>query len=289
MNFEGASGSMETVNFIEKFIIYIEDHLREEIDFNSALYKLGVEPKSFITIFTSLVGMTPYEYQQKRRMTEIAYELYEGHRRLVDIAKYYGYRDADEFKALYKERMGISPYETEKYIRSLDLLERITFEVVPVDKPEYPSRTVHMESFRIVGFTRYFSLNDYTRDKKIEMLKNLERNGLIEELLGYNSGRIKGIIMHERIVRDEMELMIGVASTDASPFDETYTESGDFTVFEATGKASVLMEDIYQYIFRRWRFKVKRDLNCNFSIEVIKSPFDIDYSESKIQVWQALE
>ena len=124
---------METVNFIEKFIIYIEDRLREEIDFSSALNELGVEPKSFITIFTSLVGMTPYEYQQKRRMTEIAYELYEGHRRLLDIAKYYGYRDADEFKELYKARMGISPYETEKYIRSLDLLERITFEVVPVD------------------------------------------------------------------------------------------------------------------------------------------------------------
>lgn len=289
MNFEGASGSMETVNFIEKFIIYIEDHLREDIDYNDALYKLGVEPKSFITIFTSLVGMTPYEYQQKRRMTEIAYELYEGHRRLVDIAKYYGYRDADEFKALYREHMGISPYETEKYIRTLDLLERITFEIVPVDRPEFPSRTIYAESFRIVGFTQYFSINDYSREKKLDMLKHLERNGLIDELLAFNSGRVKGIILHERIVRDEMELMIGVASTDAAPFNETYTESGDFTIFEGTGKAGTVIEEIYQYIFRRWRFKVNRELNCNFSIEVIKSPFDIDYPESRLQVWQALE
>lgn len=280
---------METVNFIEKFIIYIEDHLREEINFSEALDKLGVEPKSFMTIFTSLVGMTPYEYQQKRMMTEIAYELYEGHRRLVDIAKYYGFRDADEFKQRYRECMGISPYETEKYIRTLDLLERITFEVVPVDKPEYPSRTVYVDSFRIVGFTHYFSLNDYSRDHKIDMLRNLERNGLIDELLGFNSGRIKGIILHERIVRDELELMVGVASSDPSPFNETYTESGDFTIFEGTGKASMLMEDIYQYVFRRWRFKSNRDLNCDFSIEVLKSPFDIDYADSKLQVWQALE
>ena len=121
------------------------------------------------------------------------------------------------------------------------------------------------------------------------MLKSLERNGLIDELLGFNSGRVKGIILHERIVKDEMELMIGVSSSDAAPFDETYTESGDFTVFEGTGKAGTLMEDIYRYIFRRWRFKVKRDLNCNFSIEVIKSPYDINYSDSKIQVWQAFE
>ncbi|CAM4145795.1 helix-turn-helix domain-containing protein [Lacicoccus alkaliphilus] len=280
---------METVNFIEKFIIYIEDHLREEIDFSEALYKLGVEPKSFITIFTSLVGMTPYEYQQKRRMTEIAYELYEGHRRLIDIAKYYGFKDADEFKHRYRESMGISPYETDKYIGTLDLLERITFEVVPVDKPEYPSRTVYVESFRIVGFTQYFSLNDYSRTNKLNMLKNLEKNGLIDELLGFNSGRIKGVILHERIVRDELELMVGVASSDASPFNETFTESGDFTIFEGTGRASMLMEDIYRYIFRRWRFKSTRELNCDFSIEVLKSPFDIDYDDSKLQVWQALE
>jgi AraC-like DNA-binding protein len=280
---------METVNFIEKFIIYIEDHLREEINFSEALYKLGVEPKSFMTIFTSLVGMTPYEYQQKRRMTEIAYELYEGHRRLIDIAKYYGFKDADEFKQRYRESMGISPYETEKYIRSLNLFERITFEVVPVDKPEYPSRTVYVDSFRIVGFTQYFSLNDYSRDKKMDMLKYLERNGLIDELLEFNSGRIKGIILHERIVRDELELMVGVASSNPSPFHETYTESSDFTIFEGTGKAGRLMEDIYRYIFRRWRFKSSRDLNCDFSIEVLKSPFDIDCADSKLQVWQALE
>ncbi|WP_052256355.1 AraC family transcriptional regulator [Salinicoccus sp. YB14-2] len=280
---------METVNFIEKFIIYIEDHLREQIDYSEALYDLGVEPKSFITIFTSLVGMTPYEYQQKRRMTEIAFELYEGHRRLIDIAKYYGYRNVDEFKDLYRRTMGISPYDTERQIRQLDLLERITFEIVPVDSPKYPTRTVYMDSFRIVGITQYFSINDYSREKKIAELKKLEKDGVLDELLNYNTGQVKGIILHERVIRDEMELMIGVSSLDATPFNETYTESSDFTIFEGMGRADELIEDIYQYIFRRWRFKMNRDLNCNFSIEVIKSPFNVDYSESKIQVWQSLE
>lgn len=58
---------METVNFVEKFIIYIEDHLRERIDYDRVLEGMGVELKSFITIFTSLAGMTPYEYQTRRQ------------------------------------------------------------------------------------------------------------------------------------------------------------------------------------------------------------------------------
>ena len=64
---------METIRFVERFIVYIEDHLREKIDFGEVLENMGVEPKSFMTIFKSLVGMTPAQYQEKRCMTEIAY------------------------------------------------------------------------------------------------------------------------------------------------------------------------------------------------------------------------
>src|SRR5699024_2659164 len=110
------------------------------------------------------------------------------------------------------------------------------------------------------------------------MLKRLEKDGVIDELLNYNTGQVKGIIMHERVVKDEMDLMIVVSSIDATPFNEADAESSDFTIFEGTGKAGVLIEDICQYIFRRWRFRINRNLNCNFSIEVLKSPFDVDYS-----------
>ncbi len=279
---------METVNFVEKFIVYIEDHLREKIDYDKVLNDLGVEQKSFMTIFTSLVGMTPYEYQQKRKMTEMAYELYTGHRRIIDIAKYYGYPTIETFKASYFNAFGISPYETEKHFKSLDLLERISFEVVPVDKPRYPARRQYLESTRIIGVSNRFSISEYNAESKYGLLDDLNRNGIIDELLKYNNGRIKGIILHERYVGHEMEILIGVASTLTSPFEETYTESSDFVIFESHGPAPVTVENIYSYIFRRWRFKVDSELNCNFSMEVLKSTFDVGSPDTKIQVWQAL-
>ncbi|MCG1009058.1 helix-turn-helix transcriptional regulator [Salinicoccus sp. ID82-1] len=279
---------METVNFIEKFIIYIEDHIRDNIDYDGVLDDMGVEPKSFITIFTSLVGMTPYEYQVKRRMTEIAYELKAGHRRLIDIAKYYGYYDVDAFKRAYQKAFGISPYETERQMDALDLTERISFEVVPVDRPKYPSRYARIESFRITGAVRTFSLQDYDSRMKYEFLAYLERNNILDELLRYNNGSTKGIIMHERYIDGDMELTIGVASSLESPFQETYTESSEFVIFESQGIPSVTAQEIYQYIFRRWHLKESRDLNCNFSIEVLKSQRDFTSDESRVQVWQAL-
>ena len=280
--------TMETVNFVEKFIVYIEDHLRERIDYDQVLNAMGVEQKSFMTIFTSLVGMTPYEYQQKRKMTEHAYELYTGHRRIIDIAKYYGYSGIEPFKDAYFMTFGISPYETEKHLRSLPLLERISFEVVPVDKPRYPERRQYLESTRIVGVAERFPIAEYSAEAKYHLLDELNRNGIIDELIRYNNGSIKGIVMHERYVSHGMEILIGVTSTLASPFEETYTESGDFVIFESTGPAPETVDDIYSYIFRRWRFKEESELNCNFSMEVLKSTFDIASPDTKVQVWQAL-
>lgn len=280
---------METVNFVEKFIVYIEDHLREPIDYDQVLMELGVDSKSFMTIFTSLVGLTPFEYQEKRRMTEIAYELYEGHRRLIDVAKYYGYKDTEVFKEKYREYMGISPYDTEKYIKTLDLLEKISFEIVPVDRSKYPSRSIYMNSFRLVGVTKKISIMSYSTEEKYKFIDYVETSGITEELLKYNNGPVKGIIIHERYVQGEMELMVGVASKLSAPFEETYTESGEFTIFEGSGKAFETIDDIYKYIFRRWRFKSNPELNCNFSIEVIKNAYDFRHGDTKVQVWQAIE
>lgn len=279
---------METVNFVEKFIIYIEDHLRERIDYDNVLDGMGVEPKSFITIFTSLVGMTPYEYQTRRKMTEIAHELQAGHLRLIDIVKFYGYRDIDSFKIAYLKAFGISPYETDKHFDALDLQERISFEVVPVDRPKYPARNAYMDGFRIIGFVRNFSLENYRSRMKYDFLAYLEENDVLNELLRYNDGSIKGIILHERYVDGGMELTVGVSSTLASPFEETYTESSEFVIFESTGAPAEAAADIYRYIFRRWRFKEEKDLNCNFSIEILKSRNDFVSGHSKVQVWQAL-
>lgn len=279
---------METINFIEKFIIYIEDHIRESIDYDKVLRNMGVEPKSFITIFTSLVGMTPYEYQAKRKMTEIAYELKAGHRRLIDIGKYYGYYDVDAFKQAYQESFGISPYETERHIGKLDLTERVSFEVVPVDRPKYPSRYSHVESLRIIGAVRTFSLQNYDSRMKYEFLAYLDENNILDEMLRYNNGSIKGIIMHERFIDGEMELTIGVSSSLESPFEETYTETSEFIIFESQGAPSTTTQEIYQYIFRRWHLKEPRDLNCNFSIEVLKSQGDFTSDYTRVQVWQAL-
>ena len=280
---------METIRFVERFIVYIEDHLREDIDFGEVLEDMGVEQKSFMTIFTSLVGMTPSQYQEKRRMTEIAYEIYQGHRRLVDIIKYYGYRDADSFKKLYMRTFGISVHETERNIKKIDLMDYISFEVVPTKKPKYPSYRSFVESFRLIGIAQYFDINSYHSDYKYKFLKILERDGLIDEILRYNDGFVKGIFVQERFVDGEIEIFVGTASYQHTPFDETFTETMNYEVFETSGEPSVAIDKVYEYIFRRWHFREDVNMTCDFSLELIKHTYSFEDPTTKIQVWQALD
>lgn len=279
---------METVKFIEKFIVFIEDNLREEIDFDQELKAMGVEHKSFNTIFTSLVGTSPLEYQTKRRLSEIAYELYEGHRRMVDIIKYYGYRDVDHFKKIFQMEFGISAYDVEKHYRSLDVTHSISFEIVPTDKPNLQSTTRYVPSFRMIGVFERFHLEDYTAEKKAWLLRELEKHDLVDEILEYNNGEVKGLILYERYLDGMMELFVGVSSTFESPFEETYTESSQYVIFEGGGPVATAIPDVYKYIYRKWRFKSNRDLNANYSIEVLKSHYNFDAPETKFLVWQPL-
>src|SRR5699024_2841474 len=203
---------METIRFVERFIVYIEDHLRENIDFAKTLDDMGVEQKSFLTIFTSLVGMTHAEYQEKRRMTEIAFEVYQRHRRIIDIIIYYGYRDLERVKTIYKRTFGISVHDTERHIKEIDLLEQLAFEVVPTTQAKYPSFRNYVESFRLIGIAQYFDANTYQSKYKYRFLKILENDGLLDELLRYNDEFMKGIFVQERAIEGEIEVFVDVAS-----------------------------------------------------------------------------
>ena len=279
---------METVKFIEKFIVFIEDNLREEIDFDQELKLLGVEHKSFNTIFSSLVGSTPLEYQTKRRLSEIAYELYEGHRRMVDIIKYYGYRDVDHFKEIFQKEFGISAYDVEKNYKKLNVTNSISFEVVPTDAPNLLSTTRYIPSFRMVGVFESFDVNSYSTEKKTWLLNELEKHDILDEILEYNNGEVKGLILYERYIDGKIELFVGVSSTYEAPFDETYTESSQFVIFESQGPLTKAIPDVYKYIYRKWRFKTNRELNANFSIEVLKSRYNFEAPETKFVVWQPI-
>ena len=277
---------MDSIHFIEQFIVFIEDHLREDINFDEVLMDMDVESKSFLTLFNALVGMSPTDYQKRRQLSEIALKVYDGHRSLKDIIKYYNHKDLAKFKNDYQKEFGISVYDTDKYIDKISLQHRISFEINPTTKQEPFSEMRSLEGFRLIGVEEFFNMNDYNHKKKMRYLNYLLNSGIIAEILKHNNGSFKGLFIMERYSYGDIQVFVGTASDMNTPFNSTYIPAGDYQIFETDGKVSTEIKSLYEYIFRRWLVKENNDLDLTFSVELIKGLTHSIDDPSIIQVWQ---
>lgn len=278
---------MDIIHFIEKFIVYIEDHLRDYIDFDTVLEDYDIETKSFMTLFTSLVGMTPMEYQEKRQMSEIAYEVYAGHRRLIDIIKYYNHPDLERFKDTFQKIFGISVYDVDKHIDEIPLQDRISFKIIPTTAPDPFTESRYHEGLRLIGITEFFEVNSYNFTKKFRYLNYLMNSGIIDEILKHNNGTVKGLIVMEQYSQGDMQVFVGTPSTFDTAFQTQYIPSSHYQIFESHGLVEREIPKLYEHIYRKWQIKEQYDIETEFSIEVIKGLVNDIQDQCIIQVWQS--
>lgn len=278
---------MDTIHFIEKFIVYIEDHLRESIDFDAVLADDDIETKSFLTLFTSLVGMTPKEYQEKRQLTEIALEVYDGHRRLVDIIKYYNHPDLELFKDKFQKEFGISVYDVDKHINTIPLQLRVSFEIRPTTKRDPFTESRYHDGIRLIGITEFFAANSYNYTKKFRYLNYLMNSGIVSEILKHNNGQVKGLVVLEQYVDGDIQVFVGTPSNIDTAFETVYTPSSNYQIFESNGQIEKEIPKLYEHIYRKWQVKEQYDIETEFSIEVIKGLVNDIEDECIVQVWQS--
>ncbi|MDT4051254.1 helix-turn-helix domain-containing protein, partial [Staphylococcus arlettae] len=72
---------------------------------------VGLSPYHLDQSFKMIVGLSPSEYAQARKMTVAAQELLDGSGRLVDIAKKYHYANTNDFAYDFSDFHGISPLQ----------------------------------------------------------------------------------------------------------------------------------------------------------------------------------
>ncbi|MDT3995233.1 AraC family transcriptional regulator, partial [Mammaliicoccus fleurettii] len=120
---------MEVIKVLQRAIVYIEDHLLSNIDLQTLSEHVDKSPFHLNQTFTMVIGMTPIEYQNARKMTEAAFDILGGHSRILDIALKYGYKDANTFAHDYNEYHGISPLQTKTHQSMLKIKKRVSIKL----------------------------------------------------------------------------------------------------------------------------------------------------------------
>lgn len=93
---------------------FISSHYSEEIDLNECAERCGFSRSRFTHLFTEVVGISPYRYQQKFRLEQACELLRSTSLPVSEVAESVGFQDALYFSRLFKKRFGMSPSEMRK-------------------------------------------------------------------------------------------------------------------------------------------------------------------------------
>lgn len=144
---------MEWIDRLNGAIDYIEEHLCEEIDFESVARVAMCSSYHFQRMFSYMSEMTISEYIRKRRMSKAAVELALGEK-VMDVALKYGYDSPTAFNRAFKSVHNVSPSEIKRSQNSIKSFTPIRFAITIKGAMEMNFKLVKKEAFRVVASRR---------------------------------------------------------------------------------------------------------------------------------------
>ena len=100
---------MDWIYGIQRALDYVEEHLTEEIDYETVAAQSFSSSYHFQRVFSILCGFTLGEYIRNRRLSLAGAELAAGGVKVIDIALKYGYESPDSFAKAFQKFHGIPP------------------------------------------------------------------------------------------------------------------------------------------------------------------------------------
>jgi AraC family transcriptional regulator len=89
--------------------LWIDAHVRQQIDLESAAREAGLSPFHFLRVFNSVLGVTPHQYLVRSRLRRAARLLLEGERPITDVAFDAGFGDLSNFVRTFHRCAGMPP------------------------------------------------------------------------------------------------------------------------------------------------------------------------------------
>lgn len=105
---------MNIYKVLNQITLYIDNNLTEEIDYQHIAKMLGVNVFTMQRLFSIIAGIPIGEYIRKRKLSSAAYDLYQNHMLVMDVAIKYGYESATSFSRSFENFHGIKPSKINK-------------------------------------------------------------------------------------------------------------------------------------------------------------------------------
>jgi AraC family transcriptional regulator len=180
---------LETINYLNNAIEYIEDNLDSAIKIDEIAKVEFTSRYHFQRLFHAFTGFTLSEYIRNRRLTLAGEELHSKDAKIIDVALKYGYVSADAFTKAFQRLHGVTPSKIKKGNVKLKAFPKISLQISITGKFDMNYRIIEKNEYEVFGVVSLTAIKENALYHEIPVFcKKIWEDGThlkINELLGF--------------------------------------------------------------------------------------------------------
>ncbi len=275
---------MKWVERLNQSIVYIEEHLTGEIDYERLGQIACCSAYHYQRMFTYMAGVTLAEYIRRRKMSLAAVDLRGKKEKIIDIAEKYGYSSPTAFNRAFQSIHGIAPSAVKNDGVSVKSFPPLTFTIAVKGVEELNYRIETKDAFRIIGVSAPLHKEVEQNFTVVpQMWQDAAMNGTIQKLAGMMDAPPMGLLGVSACNDDEQwKYFIAVSSTKSSSEFEEYTvPASTWAIFPGSG-INRSIQQLEQRIITEWLPASGYEYANAPDIEVYLNP---DPQNAQYEVW----
>ncbi|UBH12254.1 helix-turn-helix domain-containing protein [Macrococcus armenti] len=273
---------MQSIEVVQKSIVYLEDHLLTPFTLDDMSDYLEESAFHINQSFTMITGMNIDEYVYCRKMTEAAKYLLNGNYRLVDVAEKYGFNNAHEFSTAFSEFHSISPLQARSNPERLKMQERIYLQLSVTQTPPMHYKIKPIDNIEIVGKSIRLDNEALLNHFFIpDLIYNENRDGLIDTLLKISSDNKLYVTLQP--VFNGVQLFLGVKSPRTYEYESSFIHSMNYAIFHSRGNLDYIFNEIWHSIERQVDLQINYLRNEQY-IYVFPGDYAFDNDLNKVEL-----
>ena len=172
---------MDWIERLNRAIVYMEEHMTEEIDYHQVAKIVCCSSYHFQRMFSYVAGVPLPEYIRRRKMSLAAVDLQSGEK-IIDVALKYGYSSPTAFNRAFQSIHGIAPSRAREGGVLLKSYPTISFKLIAKGVEEMEFRIEKKDAIRVLGVSTPLSSDvekayEEAEDLWLKVLFELDANG----------------------------------------------------------------------------------------------------------------
>lgn len=247
---------MDWIKNLNRALKYIEENIKEEIDYSGVAEAANSSKFHFLRVFSILTEKTLGEYIRERRLSLATKDILLGEESIINISLKYRYDNPGAFSKAFKRFHGVTPSQAQKSGKILKATPPLQFLITVKGEDQLDYRIEKKESFKVVGKSTPVTTKNGENLKVIpKFWQKLTEDGTVSGLFPKAGDLgIMGICYDFYKNEENFSYMVAIEGDSREELTPDFLEIPELTwaIFSGDGELPGSIQKLWKQIFNEW-------------------------------------